>query len=165
MKAPTKRLLGIDPGSHHLGLGCLEKRGNTMVLIYAEIIHAPRKDSLYDRISIIAARLRVLLDKLNPDEVAVEDIFHAKNARSAFHLGVARGAAIGACLERGLKIFEYAPTQVKSVVTGYGRADKEQVKKMVQLTLGQKIELAFDATDALAVAICHANTIQIQAAL
>jgi crossover junction endodeoxyribonuclease RuvC len=165
MATAGKRLLGIDPGSHHLGLGCLEKRGTQVELVYAEIINAPRKGSLYERIGIIAARLRILINELRPDEVAVEDIFCAKSPRSAFHLGVARGAAIGICLEKGLKIFEYAPTQVKAVVTGYGRSDKEQVKKMVQLILGQKISLAYDATDALAVALCHANASRIEAAL
>jgi crossover junction endodeoxyribonuclease RuvC len=165
MKEPGTRLLGIDPGSHHLGLGCLERHGNRIELIYVEIIHAPRKDALYDRVGHIARRLRVLLDELKPHAVAVEDIFYAKNARSAFHLGIARGAAIGACLERGLKIYEYAPTQVKAVVTGSGRADKEQVKKMVQIILGQKIDLAYDATDAIAVALCHANSMKMKAIL
>jgi crossover junction endodeoxyribonuclease RuvC len=98
------------------------------------------------------------LDELRPDEVAIEDLFHSLNARSAFHLGMARGVAIGACLKRRIPIFEYAPTQIKSVVTGYGRSDKAQVKKMVELTLGTKIDLGFDATDAVAVAICHAST-------
>ena len=165
MNTPGRRLLGIDPGSHHLGVGLLERRGNKVQLVYAEIIHAPRKDALYDRIAYITKRLRHLLIDLKPDEVAVEDTFFGKNARSAFHLGMARGAAIGACLEYGLKIHEYAPTQVKSVVTGYGRADKEQVKKMVQLILGQTIDLSFDATDALAVAICHANSQKMEAVL
>ncbi len=155
--SPT-RILGIDPGSLHLGVGCIDKKGNALRLVAARIIHAPPRDSLFARLELIHQELKRLVDELQPQEVAVEDIFHAKNARSAFHLGMARGVAIAACLGRGIKIFGYAPTQVKSVVTGYGRADKEQVKKMVRLTLGVPLELGYDATDAVAVAICHAST-------
>lgn len=156
-----KRVLGIDPGSHRLGVGCIEKTGNTLRLVFAEVISAPARHSLYGRLEIIGLRLREIIDQLVPEEIAVEDIFHAKNARSAFHLGIARGVAISACLGRGVKIFEYAPTQVKSIVTGYGRADKEQVKKMVRLILGHEITLGYDATDAIAIAICHANTVKV----
>lgn len=156
-----KRILGIDPGSHHLGVGCIEKSGNSVRLVFADIIHAPAKAPLYERLEIISERLVALVDELNPQEVAIEDIFSAANARSAFRLGVARGVAVAACLGRGIKIFEYAPTQVKSVVTGYGRADKAQVQKMVSLILGKKVELGFDATDAIAVAICHANQLNL----
>lgn len=157
-----KIILGIDPGSNFLGVGCLHKRGNTLTLIAAEAIAAPRSESIYPRLEIIAARLEILLDLWKPQEVAVEDMFFAKNARSAFKLGIARGVAIGACLKRKIPIFEYAPTLVKSVVTGYGRAEKEQVRKMVELTLRAKIDLRHDATDALAVAICHASHMRLE---
>jgi crossover junction endodeoxyribonuclease RuvC len=160
-----KRILGIDPGSHRLGVGCVEQHGNTLRLLFAETIEAPARESLYDRLEVIVARLKKVIDALSPDEVAVEDIFHAKNARSAFHLGMARGVAISACLGRGVRIYEYAPTQVKAIVTGYGRADKEQVRKMVRLILGAQIELGYDATDAIAIAICHANTAHLNSAL
>lgn len=153
----SRRILGIDPGSYHLGVGCIEKQGNNLQLVRAEIIHPPKKDAFFDRLDVLSARLRRMIEELQPTEVAVEDIFHAKNVRSAIHLGVARGVAIAACLERGIKIFEYPPTQVKMVVTGYGRADKEQVAKMVKLTLGVEINDGYDATDAIAVAICHAH--------
>lgn len=157
MLISPRRILGIDPGSHHLGVGAIEKHGNSLRLVFAETIHAPAKAPIYERLECIATRLQQLVIDFSPEEIAVEDVFTAINARSAFRLGVARGAAIAACLGRGAKIFEYAPTQVKSVVTGYGRADKAQVQKMVWLILGKKVELGFDATDALAVAICHAN--------
>mgnify|MGYP000225674585 CR=1 FL=1 len=159
MATGTKRILGIDPGSHHLGVGCLEKTGNRLRLVFCEIIHAPKKDSLYDRLAVIGKRFHFLLNELQPHEVAVEDIFFAKNVRSAIYLGTARGIAIGACIQQGLKIHEYAATQVKSVVTGYGRADKAHVQKMVEMILNTKIDLGFDATDAVAVALCHANHI------
>lgn len=157
MATSTHRILGIDPGSHHLGVGCLEVSGNRMRLLFCEIIHAPKKDTLYDRLKVISHRFNEVLEELKPDEIAVEDIFFAKNVRSAIYLGTARGMAIGACLRHGLKINEYAATKVKSVVTGSGRADKVQVQKMVEMILGTKITLGFDATDAVAIAICHAN--------
>jgi crossover junction endodeoxyribonuclease RuvC len=153
-----KTIVGIDPGSQFLGVGCVQKVGATIRYRYAEVLTAKKKDTLYPRLEVILARLEILLDELKPDEVAVEDLFHALNARSAFHLGMARGVAIGACLRRGIPIFEYAPTQIKAVVTGHGRSDKAQVKKMVELTLGQRLDVGFDATDALAVAICHSAT-------
>lgn len=140
-----------------MGICCLEKNGQKLRLIFCEIIHAPKKEKLYDRLSVIADRFHAILADLKPDEVAVEDIFFAKNVRSAIFLGTARGMAIGACLRQGLRIHEYAATQVKSVVTGYGRSDKEHVQKMVEMILGTKIDLGFDATDAAAIAICHAN--------
>jgi len=163
MPSRETRVLGIDPGSYHLGVGCVAKQGNSLRLVYAGIIHAPKSKSLYDRLELIAEKLRPLIDELRPDEIAIEDIFCSKNARSAFHLGMARGVALSVCLGRGIKIYDYPPTQVKSVVTGHGRADKEQVKKMVRLTLGLRgdIEEGYDATDAVAVAICHANSLRI----
>ena len=148
-----KIILGIDPGPQYMGVGFLRKTGPKLELIAAEVLDAPRSESLYPRLQIIQERLEALLDQFSPDEVAVEDLFHAQNARSAFRLGMARGVAIGACLKRKLPIFEYAPTQIKLVVAGHGRADKEQVKKMVQMTLGRTVNLRHDATDALAVAI------------
>ena len=165
MKQPTRRVLGIDPGSHHLGVGCVDKIGNTLRLVFVDTLHAPAKLPLFDRLEIIQKKLIQVVDSLRPEEVAVEDTFFGKNARSAFTLGVARGVAIGVCLNRGIKMNEYAPTQVKSVVTGSGRADKDQVAKMVRLILGAQIDAGPDATDALAIAICHANTLKFLAAI
>lgn len=157
----TRRILGIDPGSHRLGVGCIEKTGNQMKLIFAEVIVGTKTKDFYSRLQMIGARLTELLDDLKPHEIAIEDAFFAKNARSAMQLGITRGIAVSPCLTRGLQVFEYAPTQVKSVVTGDGRADKTQVQKMVGLTLGMRIEMGFDATDAIAVAICHASSLRI----
>lgn len=150
-------ILGIDPGSQHLGVGCIAKEGNSIQLIFAEAISAPAHKPLYTRLGQIAERLEEVLARVTPDTVAVEDVFYKQNPKSVFHLGVARGVAIAACLKRGLEIFEYPPTQVKLAVTGFGRADKAQVKKMVELSVGAKLSVRFDATDALAVAICHAH--------
>lgn len=145
-----------------MGVGIIEKQGNRLQLLHSDTLHASKTESLFFRLEVLNLRLKELLNAFSPPEVAVEDLFFARNARSAFHLGMARGVAIGACLGRGIKIFEYAPTQVKSVVTGYGRADKAQVKMMIQLHLGTTIEGGFDASDALAIAICHASTLRLE---
>jgi crossover junction endodeoxyribonuclease RuvC len=158
--APIIKIIGIDPGSHRLGFACLEKTGASLRLVFAEVVSAPAKDTLYPRLEIIGARLASLIEQFNPDEVAVEDAFFGKNPKSAFQLGITRGVVLATCLNRKMKIYEYAPTQVKAVVTGYGRADKAQVKKMVELTLQTQLTIGFDATDAIAVAICHASTVR-----
>ena len=124
----------------------------------------PRLSSSYwlsfalKRLKFLSDRLANLLDLEKPEIVALEDIFFAKNARSAFQLGVVRGVVISKCMDRRIKIFEYAPTTVKSVVTGSGKADKSQVRKMLGIPLGARFpeSLAMAATDALALAICHA---------
>jgi len=157
-----KKILGIDPGSHYLGAGCIVKNGNSMKLLFAEVITAPPKKNFYDRLEVISARVDELLDLHSPDEIALEDSFFGKNAKSAFQLGVTRGVILGNCLKRKIKIFEYPPAKVKLVVAGHGRADKAQVQKMVELTIGDKIALRYDATDALAVAICHAYTMKLE---
>lgn len=151
-----KRIVGIDPGSHHLGFGCIQKSGTEIKLLSAETIHAP-KLALYERLESITPKLHALLDKLCPHEVAIEDTFYAKNVKSAFQLGIVRGIVFSACIARGIKVYEYAPTQVKSAVTGYGRADKSSVQKMVGLIVGQELKVGFDASDAVAIAICHAS--------
>lgn len=158
---PEQRIVGIDPGSHHLGFSCISKSGNTLKLLGAETIHAKRNDELFERLDQIRTRLNALLDSFSPSVVAIENIFSAKNVKSAFYLGIARGVVFASCMERRIRVFEYAPTHVKSVVTGSGRADKEQVKKMVGLLLGEKLDLGFDATDAVAIAICHASQVNL----
>lgn len=153
-----RRIVGIDPGSVRMGFAAIETQGQQVKLLYAEVLEAPKSLSLYPRLQKILERLESCLADLNPQEVAIENLFHGENAKSAFHLGMARGVAIGACLRRGLTIHEYAPTQVKSVVTGYGRADKDQVKKMLEICLGFELKIGLDATDAIAIAFCHAQS-------
>ena len=145
-----------------MGVACLERRTGEVRLLFAGVIHAPKGRDLFDRLGVLSKELKSRIETLNPDEVAVEDTFFAKNARSAFHLGMARGVAVAACLGRGIKIYEYTPATVKSVVTGYGRADKAQVQKMVRLRVGlaSNTPLEYDATDAIAVAICHAFSVR-----
>lgn len=158
-------ILGIDPGSHRLGIGCILKAGTSTKLISADTLQAPREAPLYDRLGFIQAQLETKLDALRPAVVALEDAFFAKNARSAFQIGIARGMVFSLCIRRSIPVFEYPPTKVKQIVTGSGRADKEQVQKMVGILLGEKLSLGLDASDALAIAICHASHGKLKALL
>ena len=151
------RILGIDPGSYNLGVGCIEKTGTQLKMIFCDVLQAPKTMPFFERLKVIQAGMKQVLENTQPHCIAIEDIFYSKSIQSAFQLGTARGMAIGQCLERGLPLFPYAPTQIKKTVTGFGRAEKEQVLKMVQLTLGTRLDCkTFDASDALAIAICHA---------
>jgi crossover junction endodeoxyribonuclease RuvC len=154
------RVLGIDPGSQYLGLGCVESRGTSFRWVGHQVVRViPHGDRALDsRLRIIHAGVREFLDLWRPEAVAVEEVFFAKNAQSALKLGQARGAALVEAATRGLPIFEYPATLVKQTVTGSGRAEKTQVERMVRAILGASIQAAFeraDASDALAVAICH----------
>ncbi len=143
-----------------LGVGCIRRLGNRFELIHAETLSSVASDPFFDRLTYLFRRLDQILQDLKPQAIAVESTFFGKNAHSAFQLGTARGVAIAACLSRDLPVFEYAPAHVKSVVTGHGRSDKDQVRKMVEASLGRKLDLGFDATDALAIAICHASQVK-----
>lgn len=151
------RILGIDPGTLRTGFGVVESRGSSYVHLHSGVIAPGRKDVLPAKLHRIYTGLREVIDSLAPHAVAVEQIFTHRNARSALLLGHARGIALLAAAECGLPIFEYAPAVVKKAVTGYGRADKQQVMQMVSMLLGLAAPLAEDASDALAVAICHLN--------
>jgi len=152
------KVVGIDPGSHLTGYGLVEATGSAMRAVGFGVISAPRDAPLGERLSAIYSGLRRILAEHEPEQAAVEDVFHAKNARSALKLGQARGVALLAIEQAGLKVFEYPPATVKHSVAGNGRAAKEQVKKMVAFLLGMDAaKLPTDAADALAVAICHCN--------
>lgn len=152
----VERILGIDPGSRFLGYGVIHKQGNS--LSYVDAGRLVLGDGpLVQRLVAIDAFLTDYLQKYPVQSVSIEGIFHQKNAESALKLGHARGVAILACARLGLEIFEYAPTLVKKSVASYGRADKAQLAAMVRMILGVKHKWSQDASDALALAICHAN--------
>jgi crossover junction endodeoxyribonuclease RuvC len=120
----------------------------------------PASAALPDRLYAIHAGLRQVLESAGPDCAVVESLFHARNARSALVLGHARGVAVLAAVEAGLPVIEYTPTEIKLAVVGYGRAEKTQLQQMVKLLLGlEAVPSPHDAADALAVAICHAQTV------
>jgi crossover junction endodeoxyribonuclease RuvC len=122
-------------------------------------ISAPARTPFPDKLTLIYDELASLLARHRPVSVAIEDIFYARNARSALKLGHVRGVAILAASKAGLPVAEYAPTVVKSAVVGYGRADKSQVQQMITLLLGlDEAPSPHDVSDALAIAVCHAHT-------
>ncbi|HKY20492.1 MAG TPA: crossover junction endodeoxyribonuclease RuvC [Vicinamibacterales bacterium] len=150
------RVFGIDPGSARTGYGCVQSDGTRHRLIACGAIATRASDSFPEKLKMIHAELGVLIAEHRPDCVAIENLFHAINARSALKLGHARGVAMLAAVEAGLPIVEYTPAEVKQSVVGYGRAEKRQVQSMIQLLLGLAAPPApFDASDALAIAVCH----------
>jgi crossover junction endodeoxyribonuclease RuvC len=153
------RIFGIDPGSERTGYGCVETDGRRHRLIACGAITALARDPFPQRLARIHRELTALLAAHRPDCVTVESLFHAANARSALKLGHARGVAVLAAVEAGCPIVEYTPAEVKRAIVGYGRAEKHQVQQMIKLLLGlSRAPAPFDASDALAVAICHVHS-------
>jgi crossover junction endodeoxyribonuclease RuvC len=159
------RILGLDPGSRVAGYGLLESDGRRSRRLASGCIR-PRGEGPAEVLASLQRELAGLLGAWLPDVVAVEAVFHQRNVRSALVLGQARGALLAGCGLAGVATAEYAPAQVKQAVTGSGAADKEQVARMVRLILGLAAEpLVADESDALAVALCHAQTLRLSAAI
>lgn len=155
------RILGIDPGSRATGYGLIEKEGNRLIHIDNGVIRPPANAELPERLLSIFSDLNAIINEYTPQYSAIEQVFMSKNAQSALKLGQARGAALLAMAGAGLEIGEYSPMQVKSSVVGYGRAAKSQVQQMVKALLNLPEIAQEDASDALAVAICHAHSINL----
>ena len=150
------RIFGIDPGSERTGYGCVETDGRCHRLVACGAITASASDAFPARLARIHRELAALLNTCRPDSVAIENLFHATNVRSALKLGHARGVAMLAAVEAGCPVVEYTPAEIKRAVVGYGRAEKHQVQQMIKLLLGlDEPPSPHDAADALAVAICH----------
>jgi crossover junction endodeoxyribonuclease RuvC len=146
-----------------LGFCFIEKNIQSLKLIEADTIAVAASTGFFDRLQKISEKLVALTKIYNPSEVAIENTFFGVNAKSAFQLGVARGVILSDFIKNKTPIFEYTPTQIKKAVTGHGHADKEQIKKMVQIILGQKINAKhYDAFDAAAIAVCHALSTRIE---
>ena len=153
------RVFGIDPGSERTGYGCVETDGSRHQLVACGAITARPSDDFPARLARIHEQLSALLAECRPDCVAIESLFHANNARSALKLGHARGVAMLAAVQAGCLVVEYTPAEVKRAVVGYGRAEKQQVQQMIKLLLGlTAVPTPHDASDALAVAICHVHS-------
>ena len=154
-------IFGIDPGSERTGYGCVDTDGSRHRLLACGTIAAPAHSPFPDRLHAIHSGLVTLLAEHHPDCVAIENIFHARNVRSALKLGHARGVALLAASAAGIAIVEYTPAEIKRAVVGFGRAEKHQVGQMVKLLLGLEAAPApHDAADAVAVAICHIHSSQ-----
>lgn len=153
------RVFGIDPGSGRTGYGCVESDGSRHQLVTFGAIASTASDSFPDKLHRIHRTLSQLITTHRPDCVVIENLFHAKNARSALLLGHARGVAVLAAAEAGLPIVEYTPAAIKLAIVGYGRAEKAQMQQMVKLLLRlDAIPTPHDAADALAIAICHLHS-------
>jgi len=153
------RVLGIDPGSRITGYGIIDKEGNRLIHVDNGAIFTDSHKDFPMRLQRIYRGLTEVIERFRPDAVAVENIFFATNVQSALKLGQARGAAIVAGVNAGLPVFEYTALQVKQAVVGHGRADKQQVQKMLKVLLNLPEVAQEDASDALATAICHAHSI------
>jgi crossover junction endodeoxyribonuclease RuvC len=153
------KIFGIDPGSDRTGYGCIETDGTRHTIVICGAIKTPALGTFPEKLLAIHTQLARLIAECRPDGVAIENLFHAVNARSALKLGHARGVAMLAAVEAGVPIFEYTPAAIKRAVVGYGRADKQQVQQLVKIILGlAAVPSPHDAADALAVAICHVNS-------
>ena len=151
-------ILGADPGSLRTGWGAIESDGRRDRLIEMGVIVPPPRAPLDVRLRVIHEGMRALIMRLQAEVLAVEDVFHAANSRSALVLGHVRGVVLLAGAEAGIPVSAFAPATVKTMVAGYGRADKPQVAYMVARLLGlESAGTAADASDALAVALCHAH--------
>lgn len=150
-------ILGVDPGSRKTGFGIINVVGNQHDYVTSGVIRLPDED-LPERLKVIFNSLTKIIEQHCPQQVAVEQVFMAKNAGSALKLGQARGAAIVACVTQGLEVAEYSARQIKQAVVGTGAANKEQVQHMVKTLLRLPGMPQEDAADALGAAICHAHT-------
>jgi crossover junction endodeoxyribonuclease RuvC len=156
------RILGVDPGSRLTGYGCIDSIGNQIRHVGHGTLRLANTSGkatipLEDRLLSLYEGLSKVIQEYRPQIMVVEKIFFAKNAVSALKLGQARGAVILTGKIHSVKIFEYSPTEVKQAVVGHGQADKEQVARMVQLLVGKQKFPTYDASDGLALAICHAQ--------
>ena len=160
------RVLGIDCGTERTGYGIIESDGRSHRLISAGVIVTSPRQAMHLRLAHIAGRLRGLICEHVPAAAAVEDVFYSINVRTALKLSQVRGVALLTIAEAGLELGEYSPLEIKTSVVGYGRAEKAQVQMMVKslLRLDHVIE-SEDASDALAVAICHATRSAVERAI
>ena len=151
-----KIILGVDPGTQIAGYGLIKVTAQRIELLQYGVLKLNKYSTHELKLQKIFQRITQLIDEYLPDEMAIEDPFYGKNPQSMLKLGRAQGVAMAAALNRSIPIVEYAPRKVKQSVTGSGSASKEQVAYMVERILNQKLEAEFfDATDAVAIAICH----------
>jgi crossover junction endodeoxyribonuclease RuvC len=152
------RVLGIDPSLKSTGFGIVESQEQNLQAIVYGIIKTSESQPFPQRLNEIRLELEKIILNYSPDEVAIENPFYARNVRTAISLGQVRGAVLVAIASSQVPLFEYSALEIKKAVTGYGQAEKDQVQRMVKILLNLEDEhMPFDASDALAAAICHAN--------
>lgn len=156
MQQSSKIILGIDPGTLVMGYGLIACAKNKIQLLDMQVLKLSAKKNNYERLNLIYLKVSELIRIFQPTEFAIEAPFFGKNVQSMLKLGRAQGVAIAAAMHYNLSITEYSPKKIKLAVTGNGNASKEQIWKMLQQTMHlTELPQYFDATDALAVAVCH----------
>jgi crossover junction endodeoxyribonuclease RuvC len=164
LQKKPKIILGVDPGTLMMGYGLIEIGLSGVRLIEMNVLKIPPRKDAYERLHLIHTKVQQIIAEFRPDDFAIEAPFFGKNVQSMLKLGRAQGVAIAAALQAGIPVTEYSPRKIKQSITGNGNAGKEQVWKMLQQILSVQAKLRqFDASDALAVALCHyfqANTIK-----
>jgi crossover junction endodeoxyribonuclease RuvC len=156
LQKPSKIILGIDPGTIVMGYGLITVNDNKVSLLELGVLKPGKIKDSYKKLQLIFNTVSGLITKYQPTDFAIEAPFFGKNVQSMLKLGRAQGVAIAAAMRHGLEVTEYSPKKVKQSITGNGNADKVQVMKMLQTLLSfTEIPKHYDATDALAVAMCH----------
>jgi len=152
----SKIILGIDPGTVIMGFGLVQYAGNRLSLIEMGVLRLPTKQDSYERLKLIHQKVKELIGLFHPHDFAIEAPFFGKNVQSMLKLGRAQGVAIAAAMHAGIPVTEYSPKKVKQSITGNGNSEKEQVWKMLRRILElEEGTPPYDASDALAVAVCH----------
>ncbi len=155
---PTKRILGIDPGSRITGFGVIELKDNhAPICLMGGSVRLTATD-MPSRLARLFVEIQEIVKQFKPTELAIEQVFVQKNVASALKLGQARGVAIAAVMSASVPVYEYAARQVKLAIVGKGNADKSQIQHMIQILLNLTHPPQADAADALAVALCHSHT-------
>jgi len=151
--------VGIDPGYAIVGVGIIEYSKNKLSMIEYGAITTRAHTKTTQRLHIIYEKINSVFDDYKPDAVSIEELFFNNNAKTAIAVAQARGVLLASAADRGIPVYEYTPLQIKQAVTGYGRADKQQMQRMVQMLLNLSfIPKPDDAADALAAGICHAHS-------
>ena len=155
------RIIGIDPGFDRIGIAIVEKEGSSETLMYSTCIVTNRADSFVDRLATIATELRALIEEYRPDMCAIETLLFAANKKTAMQVSEARGVILLVCREAHLDIVEYSPLQIKTALTGYGKAEKSQVEQMVKQLVdvpeGKRFDDEMDAIAVGLTALAHVN--------
>lgn len=159
MTTQQLRILGIDPGTANTGFGIVDRAGHRLAPIWYDCLTTRPTERAQDRLVRIGRAVREICERMQPDAMAIEELFFGANAKAALAVGQARGVCMFICGELGIPVYEYSPSSIKQAVTGYGRADKLQVMEMVRHQLGMsEVPKPDHAADALAVAITHAGS-------
>ncbi len=160
------RILGVDPGTVTMGYGVIESIGDEIALVDCGALSTSARSPIGERLSYFYSRLSEIISRYQPDAVAIEQPFMAKNVKSALAIGRAQAVAILAAANKKIAIYEYTPAAIKQRVANYGASSKEQIQEMVKLQLGlSEVPQPNDAADALAVAICHLSEIHLESLL